>query len=257
MLNVKLTVAALVAVLVAGLLAVPNAGAQSSGRQCIPEAGRPAVSAVRGTTGDIGAGTSPVGFTVQVRHHGNTVSAVTVSVTVNRDGVTSSQTVVVPTVSNPQRLSNRDFVTRATLSVSRTSTTQTVAITVNENANYYVCKVHAGVSITGVHQRVPPPEPQVWPEPDTPPPASTSTVSGPVSELSQAEQDWIDETVDERPPRPDPPANPTNPDGTTNLYGPGGFLTPEHKLQWQCWAAAGNTEILREHGIISQSQSCD
>jgi len=151
MLNVKLPVAALVAVLVAGLLAVPNAGAQSSGRQCIPEAGRPAVSAVRGG-GDVNAGTSPIGFTVQVRHHGNTVSAVTVSVTVNRDGVTSSETVVVPTVSNPQMLSNRDFVTRATLSVSRTSTTQTVAITVNENANYYVCKVHAGVSITGVHR---------------------------------------------------------------------------------------------------------
>jgi len=47
-----------------------------------------------------------------------------------------------------------------------------------------------------------------------------------------------------------------NSDGTTNLYGPGGLLTDERRLAWQCWAAFGNTELLREAGIIDSTQSC-
>ncbi|MDE2893675.1 MAG: hypothetical protein OXN86_14375 [Chloroflexota bacterium] len=58
---------------------------------------------------------------------------------------------------------------------------------------------------------------------DPPPPASTATGSGPVSELSPAEQAVIAETIGDSPPQPGPAANPTNPDGTVNLYGPGGL----------------------------------
>ena len=171
-------------------------------------------------------------------------SAVTVSVTVNRDGVTSSETVLVSSTTFVSENPSRQYkATRATLSVSRTSTTQTVAITVNENASYYICRPHAGVSFTGVYQRVDPRPPQVHPPAaDPPPPASTTTLWGPVSDLSAAEQAVIAETIGDRPPRPGPPANPTNPDGTVNLYGPGGLLTPERRQAWLCWSTFGNAD---------------
>ena len=222
----KAFIAGVLGALLLGLHAVPHppTGAQSPDRGCVPEPGRPAVSAVRASTTDISAGTSPVAFQLTVRHHGTgQPPAVTVHVTINRNGATEQATVIVPSGS-----------TTAMLSVSRTSTTQTLAITVNDHSAYLACKLHAGVAFTGVQQRVPPRPPQVYPEPDPPPPpASTSTDSGPVSELSAAEQAVVAETTADSPARPGTDPSFTNRDGS---------LTPEGRQAWLCWVTFGNAE---------------
>jgi len=109
----------------------------------------------------------------------------------------------------------------------------TASVTIIEHADYQVCKSNAGVAFTGVNRYVPPP---------------------PTTTLPEIEENPVVE--EDRYPRPEPAENPTNSDGTTNLYGPGGLLTDERRLAWQCWAAFGNTEALQEAGIISQDQSC-
>ena len=117
--------------------------------------------------------------------------------------------------------------TTATLSVSRTCSTQTVAITVNGHADYLACRLHAGVAFTGVHQRVPPRPPQVIPPPTT-----------------QTAEEAAAAVIADAPPRPAPrPAeDQLNPDGSVNLYGPGGLLTPERRLAWLCWATFGTAD---------------
>lgn len=239
----KTMVAALTAAAVVAALAAPAHAAYQTA-QCVPTAGRPAVS-----TGDITTEATSIGVKINVRHAGSTTLsgdsrmpstmtnavpvAVTVHVTVDYgDGNPYDTTVVVP-ASSPQSVggSSTERRTTAQLSVPRSSHHQGIAVTVNDHSSYKVCRRHALKTFTGVNQRVPPP------------PTTTLPEQEPVVEP-------------ERYPRPEPAENPTNPDGTTNLYGPGGLLTDERRLQWQCWAAFGNTQALREHGLINETQSC-
>ncbi|MDE2891839.1 MAG: hypothetical protein OXN86_04975 [Chloroflexota bacterium] len=225
-LSVRIFGTALIAALLVGVFAVPSTGAQSPDRGCIPETNRPVVSAVRASSGDVSAGDSPVAFQLKVRHEGvGSGPAVTVYVTINRNGATEQTTVIVP--------GGAGTVTTM-LSVSRTSTTQTLAITVNDHPSYLACKLHAGLAFTGVQQRVPPRPPQVHPEPDPPPPpASTSTLWGPVSELSAAEQAVVAETTAGSPARPGTDPSHRNRDGS---------LTPEGRSAWLCWGTFGTAD---------------
>jgi len=223
-------------------IAPATAHAQSD---CIPEAGRPAVS-----TGDITTEATSIGVNINVRHAGPTTLsgdsrrpatmtnavpvAVTVYVTVDYgDRKPYDTTVVVPATPDASvRGSSTERRTTAQLSVPRSSHHQGIGVTVNDHSSYKVCRRHAVETFDGVVQRVP------WP-----PPTTTLPEPEPV----------IEENLY---PRPEPAERPTNLNGTPNLYGPGGTNTDERRLQWQCWAAFGNTELLREAGIIDSTQSC-
>ena len=197
--------------------------------RCVPDADRPVV-AVGGTT----IGETSVGFDVEVRHLRGNERAVTVRVRYSYDGGSFTDTTVVVPASPATRMVPQQFYTRtkATLSVPRRAGGLTLGVSVSNHSSYWVCTRNAGVAFTGVQQFVPPPPTTTLPEiePETP--------------------------VEDRYPRPEPPERPTNSDGTVNLYGPGGYLTPERRLAWKCWGAFGDTELLRKHGIISESESC-
>ena len=229
----RMMVAALTAVAVVAALAAP-AHAAFQTAVCVPTASRPTVS-----TGSPNIATSEVGFAVYVRHAQHApISAVTVRVRVSYNGQFSHyDTVTVPQspVLGPnQGDGNRVYRrTMATLAVPRRTGDLTASITIREDSSYGRCKPNAGVSF--------PRETPVY----SPPPTTT---------LPETEADTSVE--EDRYPRPEPAENPTNSDGTPNLYGPGGLLTDERRLAWQCWAAFGNTEALQEAGIISQDQSC-
>ena len=214
-------------------LAVSNPAA-SSPAVCVPTASHPVVG-----VGATNIEASAVGFDVVVRHYygsqGSTIITVpvTVRVRIQHDGVTTEHTTLAVPASPRTRMAGQwHYRTKATLSVPRRAGGLTSSITIIEHSSYGVCTRNAGVAFTGVQQFVPPPPTTTLPEiePETP--------------------------VEDRYPRPEPPERPTNSDGTVNLYGPGGYLTPERRLAWKCWGAFGDTELLRKHGIISESESC-
>lgn len=218
-------VVALVAVALMAALAVPAHAYQTA--LCVPGTGRPAVSAAAA-----GTEAAAQAFRVTVRHAG-APSAVTVRVRVQySDGTSYSDTVAVPTTPVASvGGSTSERRTTGMLSVPRRTGDQTIAITITDHHTYGVCIRHAGVVYAGVNRRVPPPPPTTLPD--------------------------IEPVIEQDPyPRPEPAERPTNPDGTPNLYGPGGTNTDEKRLEWKCWAAFGNTEILREHGFLSDTESC-
>ncbi|MDE2935552.1 MAG: hypothetical protein OXP37_01760 [Chloroflexota bacterium] len=198
----------------------PLAPVEAQTARCVPEAMRPVAAAGPATTES-----SSVGFTVEVRHAG-APAAVNVHVWVTRNGGSGySASVMVPASPSARMTGQQYRRTKATLSVPRRPGDQVVAITITDHAGYFVCKPHAGVSFQGVRQSVPPRPPQVIPEPDPP----------------QTPEQAVAAIAADAPPRPDPAANLTD---------------SERRKAWRCWAAFGNTEALREAGLLGPSETC-
>ncbi len=212
----RLTVGGCAAALLVSVLVGAAQAQQAAG--CIPTTTRPAVSV--SASYDNGPN---VAVTIKVRHKRNMASSKTVRVTVDYgDGTTYDATVTVP--DSPTTRPHEDDYTSASLAVPR-GNHQSVAVTVNGHADYLVCKRHAIVTFSGVVVRVPPPTPTTLPPPEPPP-------------------DYVAEIIANSPPRPEPrpEADRFNPDGSVNLYGPGGLLTPERRQAWKCWATFGTAE---------------
>lgn len=211
----RVFVGACVAALMWAGLVVPVGAQSQSHAVCVPTGSTPVIK-----TGKPTLEGQNVGFQLTARFSSASVADVTVRVTIRFDDGTSYSTSLL--ISSSSRMGT---TTRSTLSVDAAGR-KSVALTVDDDSAYRWCTRHAVQEGPYRSPRWSPPPPQDWTPQDPP--------------------DYVQEIIDNAPPRPEP--RPFPGDDVTGerrhaaLYGPGGPLEPSYRLEWLCWGTFGTAD---------------